>query len=111
MSRLLLFTFILLVIVVNSVESGFSTSSSGNLFVKSNSVRNMAVSLDTLQVSRQAECVRRCMRRHGCHCCNLGPINNVTKNRACELLSGENISPATGGAAAGWTMFVGKIIL
>ena len=111
MNRLVLFTLILLVIAVNSVESRFSTSSSGNLFVKSNSVRNMAVPLETLQVSRQAECVLRCMRRHGCRCCNLGPINNVTKNRTCELLSGENISPATGGSAAGWTMFVGKIIL
>ena len=110
MSRFILIALLSWAIIANSVESGFVTSTSGSRFVKRSGVRNMAVPLDTLQVSRQAECVLRCMRRHGCHCCNLGPINNVTKNRACELLSGENISPATGGAAADWTMFVGKII-
>ena len=105
-------TFVLLAAVVNSVESSFSssTSSSGRLFAKRSGVRNTAVPLESIQVSHQVDCVSRCMRRPGCHCCNLGPINNVTKNRACELLSGESISPATGGAAADWTMFVGKVV-
>ena len=60
----------------------------------------MAVPLEILQVPHQWMYVLQCMRRHGCHCCNLGPINNyVNKNSACELLSGENISPATDEAA------------
>ena len=109
-SRYILFAIISLAIVVSSGEFGFSTSTIGSLFAIRNSVRNTAVPLDTLRVSHQADCVLWCMRRHGCRCCNLGPINNVTKNRACELLSGENISPATGGAAADWTMFVGRMI-
>ena len=107
-------TFVLLAAVVNSVESSFSssTSSSGRLFAKRSGVRNTAVPLESIQVSHQVDCVLWCMRRHGCRCCNLGPINNVTKNRACELLSGENISPATGGAAAAdWSLFVGKLYL
>ena len=111
MSPFILFALISLAIVANSLESGFSSSSSDSRFVQRIGIRNMAVPLEILQVSHQVDCVLWCMRRHGCHCCNLGPINNnVTKNRACELLSGENISPATGGAAADWTMFVGKII-
>ena len=109
MSRYILIGSISLAFVANSVESGFVTSTSGSRFVKRSGVRSMAVPLDTMKVSRQAECVLRCMRRPGCHNCNLGPINNVTKNRACELLSGENISPVTGGAAADWTMLFGKL--
>ena len=110
MNPFILFAFTSLASIVSSVESGFVTSSSGSRFVKSIGVRNMALPLERLQVSHQAVCVLRCVRRHGCHCCNLGPINNVTKNRACELLTADNISIAMDGAAADWTMFVGNIV-
>ena len=110
MNRYILIALLSLAMVANSVESGFVTSISGSRFVKRSGVRSMAVPLESLHVSHQVYCVLWCMRRHDCRCCNVGPINNVTKNRACELLSGENISPATDGAAADWTMLVGKII-
>ena len=111
MNRFLLFALVSPVIVVNSVESAFSANSIGRLFAKRSGVRIMASPLENLQVSmHQAVCAIMCVRRPGCRCCNLGPINNVTKNTACELLSGENISPVTGGAAADWTTFVGTII-
>ena len=110
MCRLIFIAAILSALAVNCVESSVATISRSRL-VKRSGVRNMAAPLETLQVSHLAVCVLSCMRLHGCHCCNLGPINNVTKNRACELLSGENISLATGGAAAHWTMLmlVGKL--
>ena len=110
MSQSILIAAILSVLAVNSVESSNATISRSRL-VKRSGVRNMAVPLETLQVSHLAVCALMCMRRHGCVCCNLGSINNVTKNRACELMSGENISLAAGGSAVDWTslVLVGKL--
>ena len=106
----MLFALISLAIVANSVESCFSTNSSGSRFVKSGGVSNLAVPLETVQVSHQVDCVLRCMRQHGCVCCNVGPTDSVTKNRLCELFSGKNMSLAEGDEVSDGAMFFGKII-